>query len=85
MGKIGDWLKSSYATHGDSTSGKSGGNRRNTDDTPTAKVTKAAKQTTTDTKVVGPKSGGGSSSISNGSAPKDGKTKYTKGLMQRGK
>ncbi|HJQ13079.1 MAG TPA: hypothetical protein VJ840_18750 [Gemmatimonadaceae bacterium] len=65
MKQMKDWLKSSYATHGDTTDSTSKGNRKNMDDTPTAKVAATTrKNTEADPTKFGNRSGGGGRQLS---------------------
>ncbi|BDC37910.1 hypothetical protein [Paraburkholderia terrae] len=80
---IKNWLSASLARHGDTTSKSSKPTATKGTAAPSPKV-KATADKTTDMKktaVQGESKGGGKSSISNGDAPTDGKTKTMKGLM----
>ncbi|MEX3555206.1 MAG: hypothetical protein VB131_00760 [Burkholderia gladioli] len=72
-----NWLSNSYKTHGQSTEGDARGNRKNNLDGRAKQTADIDKP-----KTAGNKSGGGKSSIRDGGAPADGKTRYAKGLMR---
>lgn len=78
------WLKSSYNTHGNSTSQGSKPKMRNMDDTPKAKVVAAGKKNTeADPAKFGNKSGGGGRQLSTKSPDGrgSGNVKYMSGIV----